>query len=474
MKHPVSSIETFHAMGYETKQTLFSLEQFCFDKQLNFVTDQSKFKVACNSRRAGKTIACAADLIMTCLTNPGTTSLYIALSRLNAKMILWDELIGICRTYKLGVEANISELMVRFPNGASILLSGASDESEINKFLGKPFKKVYIDEAQSFPDFLRKLIFSVLTPSLYDYNGSLSLIGTPAARRHGIFYEAFSGQEGFKEWKRFHWTLFDNPHIKRKSGREPRDIIEEDIRIQGLSWEHPTIRRNAYGEWAEDDSALVYAFNRSLNTYESLPEINYEYVLGLDFGFEDADAAVLWAYSRSLDQLFLIEEGQRKKQTISELAEWIKQFQSRYNISKIVGDTGGLGKKIVEEIYQRHGIHVHAAEKSRKREFIELMNSDFRTGKILIPKDASICEDWSKLEWDTSTFPYKEDSRLHCYTHRPDAGLYAYREAKHWAYSPPVEKVHKRPDEWVQEYWEDKGDDMRNKKAPEWWENIHV
>src|ERR1700733_11770718 len=80
----------------------FKLSDFLFDKQLKFVEDPRPFKVAVCSRRAGKTVACAADLVSTCLQTDAIVCLYITLARTNAKRLLWPEIKKINNDYKLG------------------------------------------------------------------------------------------------------------------------------------------------------------------------------------------------------------------------------------------------------------------------------------------------------------------------------------------------------------------------------------
>ena len=72
----------------EKEKTAFDITKHLFDKQLAFVSDSSPTKVAVCSRRSGKTTACAADLVNTALNNSHTVSLYVTLSRNNAKKLL--------------------------------------------------------------------------------------------------------------------------------------------------------------------------------------------------------------------------------------------------------------------------------------------------------------------------------------------------------------------------------------------------
>src|SRR5271165_2442598 len=70
----------------------FRLEDYLFDKQLAFVKDAAPFKEATTTRRAGKTVSCAVDLLHTATTAEGAICLYITLSRKNAKRLVWPEL----------------------------------------------------------------------------------------------------------------------------------------------------------------------------------------------------------------------------------------------------------------------------------------------------------------------------------------------------------------------------------------------
>ena len=105
----------------------FTIESFCFKEQIDFIRDEAQFKTAVCSRRSGKTIACAADLLNTAISNDGVVCLYITLKRVNAKRIIWPELIKINREYRLGGTPNESDLSLKMPNGSIIYASGAQD-----------------------------------------------------------------------------------------------------------------------------------------------------------------------------------------------------------------------------------------------------------------------------------------------------------------------------------------------------------
>src|SRR6266446_1444722 len=88
--------------GIIASQGSFRLEDYLFDKQLAFVQDPAPFKEATTTRRAGKTISCAADLTHTALETPEVIVLYITLSRKNAKRLVWPEFKKLNERFQLG------------------------------------------------------------------------------------------------------------------------------------------------------------------------------------------------------------------------------------------------------------------------------------------------------------------------------------------------------------------------------------
>jgi hypothetical protein len=434
----------------------FSLQDYCFDKQLSFIEDPARFKTAVCSRRAGKTIACAADLLTTALTMPGDVA-YITLSRRNAKRIIWRELIKLNKEYNLGGKADNTELTITFPNSNVIHVSGAKDEAEIDRFRGVSLRKVYIDEAQSFRGYIRELIEDVIEPALTDYYGSLVLIGTPGPIPAGFFYDIAHSPN----WSHHAWTMQDNPHIKLKSGKDPLEIIKELAERRGLSTNSPSIQREYFGQWVKDADSLVYHFDPVANIYYDLPN-DLRYVFGIDIGWKDADAVAVLGYSPSERKVFLVEEYIRSKNDITSLVEQVKHLQSKYDPVKMVMDAGALGRKIQEEIRMRHSMHLDAAEKSRKAEFIALFNDDLRTGKFKASSNSRFEEDSYLVQWDY-TNPERPTVSTNYHTDIGDAVLYAWRECKHF-YEQEVKPPPPTPDQYMQQLEEKEAEAMELKK----------
>lgn len=371
------------------------LQTFCFGAQLSFVMDKARFKAACCSRRAGKTMGIAAYLLATALAFAGTASLYLTLTRLQAKRIIWEPLKEINETYGLGADPHETELTLRFPNGSVIYLSGAKDREEVKKYLGFPLKLVAIDEAQSFRAYIKELIDDTLAPAMFDYAGTIAVIGTPGPVPTGYFYDLTKNEA----WSRFAWTMLDNPHLKRKSGIDPMALILEECKRRGISIDHPSIQRHCFGRWVNDSEARVILWSEK-NDYGALPGGLWSHVLGVDIGYDDADAIAALGWSDKASGVYLKKETIKTKQGITELAGAIREGIEEFSPIAVIMDTGGLGKKIAAELINRFHLPITAAHKADKSAGYELLNDALRTERFFAKKESQFAHDSMLLEKD--------------------------------------------------------------------------
>lgn len=416
-----------------TKAPTFAAERILFGPQLAFATDPAKFKTACCSRRAGKTIGCGWALLNSALQHPGSISMYLTLDRTDAKTILWEAVKDLNLEYGLNGKPNESDLTLRLPNRSMLLLAGAGDEKKIKKRRGVPIGIVIIDEAQNFSESLKQLVDDVLAPALMDYDGSLWLTGTPSPVPIGFFHAASTG----KGWSHHGWTAFENPWIERKSKKTAQQHLALELARRGVTEEDPSIQREWFGRWAYDPNALVFRFDASRNVYSNLPGGEWETVVGVDLGFDDADAIAVLAFAAGRPESHLREEWVGTKQTVTALAERLAAVVKKHDPIAIVMDTGGLGKKIAEEIRARHAIPVKAAEKKDKFTHIELLNDAMRSWRFFAPADSRFARDCMLVEWDREKSTNDKlviSDRYH--SDICDAVLYAFRESLHWLHQP--------------------------------------
>lgn len=427
----------------------FNVTQFLFKEQLAFVDDLSPFKVAVCSRRSGKTIACAAHLVDTCIKNSGVMCLYITLSMRNAERIVWKDLKKINADYKLGGKPKEHDLVLSFPNGSTIHLCGANNITEIENFRGVPLKLVYIDECQSFKAYIKDLIDDVLSPALMDYAGSLCMIGTPGPIPAGFFHECAVTSPA---WSKHGWTFWQNEHIAIKSKKTHQELLDRELKRRGVTPDDPSIQREWFGKWVLDSDSLLVHYDSKKNHFTELPpNQTYHHIMGVDIGFKDADAIAILAYSDTDPTTYLREEIITAKQGLTELVEQVKAMQAKYDVSKIVMDMGGLGLKIGEEMIRRYQIPVEAAEKTRKMENIELMNDALRTGRLKAKSASRFAQDSYLVEIDrdrSTPDRIRVSDRFH--SDIIDAVLYAFKCSPAYAYTAPSKEPVRGTKEWAE------------------------
>lgn len=436
-----------------------------FPEQTAFIQDPARLKAALCTRRAGKSYGVGEYACRTCHENPNCSVLIVGLTRESIKRIyIRDVLSVINRQYKLNAEFNKTELSMTFPNGSILYLVGAdSDESEMLKLLGQKFRLVIIDEASMYTNIdQRELVYAILKPAVADYRGTIAMIGTPSNYINSLFYDITTDAE--PGWSVHRWSALDNPHV--------RDNVLEDMEFfkrthPGIE-DTPRYKQHYLGEWYVDQDAMVYKYHTSVNDVDHLPHDNvYHYVLGVDLGYEDATAFVLAGYSYHDPNLYIVAVEKKSKMLLTDVANKIKYYLETFNVGTVVID--GAAKQAVEEIKQRYALPIVATEKSHKRDFIELMNTDLRIGKIkVLPDCDALTEEWENLVWDEKQRKVGNwVEHAGCDNHAADAALYAWR----WAYNYTAQpkEVPRSVEQQIDDWWDNKGEEIKqNMESDEW------
>jgi phage terminase large subunit-like protein len=489
------------------------------------VDDPYNRKAVLTPRRSGKTHCAGAYAVITALLNPGCQVVVVCLSKITAKQLYWNDIIEkFDETYGLRLrESNglhVTSLTATSENGSKILFTGAETIKEAEKLRGGRYKLVIIDECKSFnADVFEELVDEIVVPALADSAGTLCLIGTPGAILGGPFYQAtyenYRTKEGWPvsrdyyhpeeywdsdevapEWSYHHWHSKAN--VKAPGIWDEATLTKKQKR---WSDDNPKWVREYLGKWVSTRDAMVFAYSTICETdggaYSArctyhpdevspygLPEDDtWRFIVGIDLGFEDDFALVVAAYSEHQDCLYLVEDFKAPHMVISEVAACIQRYVDKYgDIEAMVADTGGSAKQIVESLNQMYGFNFEKAEKRDKPDYIELMNSDLFDGKIKIPPECNVAEEWRRMQWKLGN---KTKSHLARYgrlevdrrypDHASDAFMYLWRASLHHfsreapAKAPepntPVwfdlqdqqdaEKATKKrdaPTEWVEEY----------------------
>jgi Terminase large subunit, T4likevirus-type, N-terminal len=428
-----------------------------FGQQRAFIEDESRMKAALCTRRAGKTYGMGLYLFREALLNPGVNCLYLARSYGSARdMISKDVLFQINQQFHLDMSVNYARMELTMPNGSVIYVAGAdANQGQMHKVVGRKYRLVVIDECQYWSQNLWKIIYEGLQPTLVDWQGTICLIGVPTAAR-SFFYEVtdkvhdpHTGELLHPGWSIHKWSGLDNPYQAKHFKADIDKIRRENPRFM----QSPTYRQQWLGEWVDDPDARCYKFDDKLNRIDHLPGQldDYEWVLGVDVGWNDPMGFVVCAYNKHNQDrcLYITLAHKQEAMLIDDIVTYVASLKERFPISQYTID--GANKNVVMELRKRTGLHFQAAEKQGKVEFIHLVSDDLLSEKIKLvgPETDGLADEWMKLVWDKSN-PAKIVPSSACDDHLSDAFLYAWRHCYHYVKPQILEKPPERgTEEWV-------------------------
>lgn len=413
-----------------------SLDRFLDEKfrlQTEFIKDDSPFISVLCTRRAGKSYGAGLKLFRKALEVPGSTCLYVALTRSSAKNIMWDDVIKTINSkLKLSCTFNESELVVRLPNKSKIKLIGAdASKRDMEKVLGGKYPLVVIDEGGSYKIDLNTFIYENLFPAVADYNGSIAIIGTPTRFINCFFHKATDGRIG--GWSRHEWETEDNPHMVKMWKLQLQHLRRKDPDIEDKAH----FKRMYKRQWVTDTTNIIYKFDKSRNWVHKLPKLpngeEYKNLLAIDLGWEDATAFSIISFSDYDGRMYIRDQFKKSHMDLTDVANKVKEYyMKKYDIFLYVVDNAT--KQAVEEMKNRHQIPFIPAEKTGKEEFISMMNADFTAGNIQLVGNTSEYEtEMGSLVWDEDAlFSGKRVEDPNCDNHLCDTGLYGWRKARNY------------------------------------------
>ena len=415
-----------------------------FTAQNNAIDDTSSLKAYNCTRRAGKTLSIVIDFLESGSNNPKTKYLYMALTLDSARGICWDEFKEYNDTHNLGFKANESRSELRHPNGSLIKLAGADcSEKQMRKILGQKYKKVAIDEAGSFTIDMNRLVYQMIEPTLIDLKGQLILLGTCENIPNTFFERVTEGVE--QGWSVHKWTARENPHVRENFIDQINSILERNPNAVNASW----FKTHYLNQWCSDDDLLIIKISDE-NIVGELPKINprtrWQFVLGVDIGYNDANAFTVTAFNKYIKRMFFVESFKKAELDFTGVSKLITNLQRRYPFFRIVID--GANKQGVQELRNRWKLPLQNAEKQGKATYLRILRDDFIEGKaqILEGKCNELETEWNQLIWKDGN---KQDEDPRCQNHCSDSALYSWREARHYIAQDEPPKLSVNSDEYM-------------------------
>lgn len=361
-----------------------------------------------------------ANYMILCDSAPAAEAIYLEDFRQQA------DLLG------LPVEINYRKLQFSFPWGAKVTLGGCADSKEINKLRGRRFSELAVDEVQNISERRLSAVLAVVRPAMLKHAGTLVYAGTPGPIPEGQLWEITTFQPPAKckgarhlavpaweplpasfNWLVHRWTLRDNPAVT-PDGRTLWQVALEDKEKNGWDDSNPTWRREYLGEWVADPDALVCVYARLRDGRADLVAADgphglpagheWRYVLGVDLGYTEKNPCglVVVAYAPTHGAIHVIHEHREAGLTVDDIealaARMARDLQVSFDDRVI--DSGGGGSAIVAaSLAQRWGVSFRPADKAKRAEYIQLLNSDMMSGRVKIRPDSQLAEELRLLQW---------------------------------------------------------------------------
>lgn len=282
------------------------------DAQKKVVLDRHRFRVVCAGRRGGKTELAVAEMAGKAYSKKGRHIAYIAPTLQQARDIAWTKLVQVCAPITIKkLESPSHSLTVQTADGGKSVISLRGWES-IETVRGLAFDFIVIDEIASMRGF-DATWNEIIRPTLTDREGEVLFISTPKGFNH--FYDLYNKHldpEKGKDYKSFHFTSYDNPHVKASEIDKAKAELTEDQFAQEY-----------LADFRKQEGLVYKEFDRKRHVFETMPVKVDEYFAGIDFGFTNPTAVI--HIKRDHDQnYFVTSEWYKTGRTEEQIAEYVK------------------------------------------------------------------------------------------------------------------------------------------------------
>lgn len=276
------------------------------EAQRTIAKDNHRFRVACCGRRFGKTMLASEEIKGKAIATECRIA-YIATTYGQARDIIWSTLVK--ELLPITIKANESRLEIEVKNlqGTTSLIQLRGWEN-VDTLRGQKFHFIVVDEVAMMRNFWVNWQ-EVVVPTLTDTKGEVLFISTPKGFNH--FYELYSKETKDNDFKSFHFTTYDNPHIPAEEVTKLQSQLTEDRFAQEYM-----------AEFKKTEGLVYKEFNRDWDTTEKEPLSVVTTIVGLDFGFTNPACALKIQIDK--DHTYWITE------------EWYKTGQTNEQIGEVV------------------------------------------------------------------------------------------------------------------------------------------
>ncbi len=335
--------------------------------QAAIAEDKHRFRVARCGRRFGKSWLSAWEMYAVAVSTDDARVCYYAPTRDDARDIMWRILKDVCASSIIG-DPNESrlEMNIRTLTGGTslIVLYGWEALQDRGKGVGVKNNFVVLDEISKYTNFDYGWQ-EILRPTLIDTQGGALFISTTNGFNH--FYDLCNKELMDADYKTFHFSSYDNPHIAVEEIEKIKSEMTEDRAAQEI-----------YAEFRKKEGLVFKEFNRLQHVTADKPETVLETLGGVDAGFTHPTAiptikkdyeSVYWIMDEYL------ETGRTEQEVVEyvatrrfnkvypdpENASLVEALKRRSNVRAVNKGKGSIlaGINLIHDLLKQNRIRVH-------------------------------------------------------------------------------------------------------------------
>ena len=279
--------------------------------QSKIASDTTRFRVVNCGRRFGKTTLAVLEMVAKAVYGKDRNICYIAPTYQQARDIAWQELKKICEPVANKVNESRLEIIVNTVDKGTSTIMLRGWES-IETLRGQKFNFIVVDEIASMRNWSSNWQ-KVIRPTLTDYQGEALFISTPKGFNH--FYDLYNLQNQDSDYKSFHFTSYDNPHLPVEELDKARKEVTEDRFAQEY-----------LADFRKTEGLVYKEFNRDKHVYTDKVFNTVDTLVGIDWGWHNP-ASVLKIQKDTDGNFYITNEWYKSEKSTDEIVEIAKSFR---------------------------------------------------------------------------------------------------------------------------------------------------
>lgn len=380
-------------------------------------------------RRAGKTVACVADLVLGALqtSKPNARYAYIAPLYVQAKDVAWAYVRQFAGSVP-GASFNEAELRADLPNGSRIRLYGADNYDRLR---GLYLDGVVLDEYADMPP---AAWGEVIRPALADRQGWAVFIGTPKGRN--AFFDVYERSKVEPDWFALMLRASETGLLPESELAAARAEMTPEQYAQEFECSFEAAIMGAY--YGREMAEAEMAGRITAVTYEPALDVHTAWDLGM------GDSTSIWFWQIAGGEIRVIDHYEAHGQALPHYAAVLASKPYRYGWDYVPHDARvrelGTGRTRVETLRS-------LGRKPRLVPGHEVMDG-INAARLTIPRcwfDADACRDGLealrqyRADFDDKARVFRDKPKHDWTSHTADAFRYlamAWRDGRKPAPEP--------------------------------------